>query len=184
MSSRFVITHHAVERFLERYDGTDYPSLDQARRLLLAELERGVPFGAQVGNGALYLLPCGLVAAAVLYHGRCFVKTILTREQAIASMESHVATLRRVADLPCQERDDALTCDEKAELRGLAERHFKAGVGRKQRNELLRERGFDPGGTAGEIYRAAYRALIDDMWARKREEYWQRHPPLKPTGSD
>lgn len=175
MISRFVITHHAVQRFLERYDGASYPSLEQARRILLAELDRGVPFGAQVGNGALYLLPCGLVAAAVLHHGCCFVKTILMREHAIAGMESRVTMLRPVVDVVRQEaqrrNDNALTSEEKAELRGLAERHFKAGVARNERNAILRERGFDPAGEAGEIYRAAYRALIDEMWARKREEF-------------
>lgn len=176
--TRFVITHHAVERLLERYDGTSYPSIDQARTVLLGELERGVPFGAQAGNGALYLLPCGLVAAAIVHHGCCFVKTILTREQAIANMESQGAVLHSV-DLPRQDRDSGrdneLTDDDRAALHRLAERHFKAGISRKERNTILRERGFDPAGTAGEIYRAAYRALIDDMWAQKREEYWRRH---------
>jgi len=175
MTSRFVITHHAVQRFLERYDGTSYPSIGEARRVLEAELEHGVPFGAQVGNGALYLLPCGLVAAAVLHHGCCFVKTILLREHAIAGMESRVTMRRPIGDVMRQEtqrRDDnTLTSEEKAELRELAGRHFKAGISRKERYAILRERGFDPAGTAGEIYRAAYRALIDDMWARKREEY-------------
>lgn len=184
MTSRFVITHHAVERFLERHGGIDAPDLSQARRALMAELESGVPFGGQVGNGALYLLPCSLVAAVVVHDGYCFVKTVLTREQAIASMESQGATLRPVLKLVQAVSDSPgrsihVTVKQKAELRALAERHFKAGVGRKQRNEMLRDRGFDPVGTAGEIYRAAYRALFDAMWARKREEYWRLHRALK-----
>jgi hypothetical protein len=42
----------------------------------------------------LYLLPCGLVAAAVCHDGKVFVKTLLTREHAIATMESQGAVLR------------------------------------------------------------------------------------------
>jgi hypothetical protein len=42
----------------------------------------------------LYLLPCGLVAAVVRDHGKMFVKTVLTREHAIANMESRGAVLR------------------------------------------------------------------------------------------
>jgi hypothetical protein len=48
-----------------------------------------------------------------------------------------------------------------AELRELAEEHFHAGLGRKRRNALLRELGYDPAGEAGELYRAAYRAVVE-----------------------
>jgi len=64
MASRFVITDHGLDRFIERAE-LDNPESAQYRELFLAELERGVPFGGQVGNDALYLLPCGLVAAVV-----------------------------------------------------------------------------------------------------------------------
>src|SRR5437762_1242738 len=44
MSLRFVVTDHAFERFVERAE-LDNPESDRCRELLLAELERGVPFG-------------------------------------------------------------------------------------------------------------------------------------------
>ena len=94
MARRFVITDHALERFVERHGRVDHLTEVESRRLLLAELERGVLFGGQVGHAALYLLPCGLVAATVQDRGVEFVKTVLTREQAIANMESQGAVLR------------------------------------------------------------------------------------------
>ena len=93
MATRFEITDHALDRFVERYDGIDDMRPDQYERFLLAELQRGVLFGGQRGNGALYLLPCGLVAATVRDQGIEFVKTVLTREHAIANMESQGAVL-------------------------------------------------------------------------------------------
>lgn len=90
----FVVTDHALDRFFERYDGPDALRPDACERRLLAELERGVLFGGQVGDGELYLLPCGLVAAVVRGDGCRIVKTVLTRAQAIANMESQGAILR------------------------------------------------------------------------------------------
>ena len=175
MNSRFVITDHAVDRFAERHAGVAALKPDQYRDLLLAELESGIPFGGQIGNDELCLLPSGAVAAITWKAGRGIVKTVLTREQAIANMEAQGAILRPARAARPQVRDPraASTIDKpkvKAELRALAEQHLKDGVGRKQRNAVLRERGYDPSGEAGEIYRAAYRALVDAMWARKREE--------------
>lgn len=94
MVTRFVITDHALERFIERDGRVDQLTVAECRRLLLAELARGVLFGGQVGNGSLYLLPCGLVAATERDQGTEFVKTVLTREHAIANMESQGAVLR------------------------------------------------------------------------------------------
>ena len=94
MNSIFVITDHALERFVERYDGIYDLRPDQYEQFLLTQLERGVMFGGQVGRDMLYLLPCGLVAAVARDHGKMFVKTILTREHAIANMESQGAVLR------------------------------------------------------------------------------------------
>ena len=94
MGSRFVVTDHAVDRFFERYEGRDALHPSECKRRLLAELERGVLFGGQVGDGELYLLPCGLVAAVVRDDGCRIVKTVLTRAQAIANMESQGAVLR------------------------------------------------------------------------------------------
>jgi len=160
MSWRFVVTDHAFDRFVERAE-LDNPESAQCRDQLLAELERGVPFGGQVGNDALYLLPCGLVAAIVFDNGRGFVKTVLTRGQAIANMQSQGAILRFARPVyPVRDTSDAAS---KAELQVLAERHFHAGIEKKERNAILREHGFDPAGEAGDIYRAAYNALIEAM---------------------
>ena len=160
MASRFVITDHGLDRFIERAEFDNLESA-QYRELLLDELERGVPFGGQVGNDALYLLPCGLVAAIVWEDGSGFVKTVLTRGQAIANMEAQGAILRFARPVyPVRDIRDAAN---KAELRGLAERHFRAGIEKKERNAILREHGFDPAGEGGDIYRAAYRALIEAM---------------------
>src|SRR5438874_880132 len=93
MATTLVITDHALDRFVERAEVDNIES-GQYRELLLAELERGVPFGGQVGNDQLYLLPCGLVAVIVWDKGTGFVKTVLTRDHAIASMESRRAILR------------------------------------------------------------------------------------------
>ena len=172
MSLRFVVTDHAFDRFVERAE-LDNPESAEYRELLLAELERGVPFGGQVGHDALYLLPCGLVAAIAWDNGRGFLKTVLTREQAIANMEAQGAILRPVRPFRHEVRETRAASS--AELHALAERHFNDGVSRKERNASLRERGYDPAAEAGEIYRAAYRALVDAKWARKREKYWRLH---------
>ena len=170
---RFVITDHGLNRFVERA-GLDYAESDRCRELLLAELARGVPFGGQVGNDELSLLPCGLVAALVRQDGRAFVKTVLTRQQAIANMESQGAILRAARPLDRQWRDPSEAASI-AELHELAEQHFNSGVSRKTRNAILREYGYDPAGVAGEIYREAYLALVDANWAQKRQEYWRLH---------
>jgi len=158
-STRFVITLHALSRFVERYAGIGL-KVGQIRLVLRAELDRGVPFGGQVGKSTLYLLPCGLVAAVAWNHGRGFVKTVLTRGQAIANMES--GAILRFAR-PVYAVRDTSDAANKAELQVLAERHFHAGIEKKERNAILREHGFDPAGEAGDIYRAAYNALIEAM---------------------
>ena len=71
--------------------------------------------------------------------------------------------LLRFARPPRRQVRDSRDPANRDELRGLAERHFHAGIEKKERNAILRERGFDPAGEAGEIYRAAYRALIQAM---------------------
>ena len=88
MTLRFVPTHHALDRFAERHPDLDELDADEQRQVLLAELDRGVPYGGQLGHDVLYLLPCGDVAAVEWERGRGFVKTILTREHAMANMQS------------------------------------------------------------------------------------------------
>ena len=90
MAKRFVPTHHALRRFAERYPDLHALNAHEQRQVLLAELERGVPYGGQAGHEALYLLPCGDVAAVVWNRGYWFVKTVLTREHAMANMQSRV----------------------------------------------------------------------------------------------
>jgi hypothetical protein len=127
MPSRFVITDHALSRFgeLSSLPGTA-EDLEQA---LLAELERGVAYGAQLGNDVLYLLPCGDVAAVVWDHGIGVVKTILSREHAIANMESMGVTFRGSHKWTPE--------PDVAELRELAEQHFNSGETRKKRNACI-----------------------------------------------
>jgi len=99
----FVITHHGLDRWIERAE-LDHLELDRARDLLLAELSRGVLFGGQFGNEELLLLPCGLVAAIVRDDGKAFVKTVLLREHAIAGMESRGIRLRHARVWPSHKK--------------------------------------------------------------------------------
>jgi hypothetical protein len=153
MAARFVVTDHALARLVEQYLELEELEADAQRHVLLAELERGVAYGGQMGNDALYLLPCGAVAAVAWNRGCGFVKTVLTRDHAIANMQSMGAVLRSNPEFHAVIRE--------GELRELAEEHFHAGLGRKRRNALLRELGYDPAGEAGELYRAAYRAVVE-----------------------
>jgi len=166
MASRFVVTDHALARFVEQYQELEGLEADAQRHVLVAELERGVAYGGQIGNDALYLLPCGAVAAVAWNRGCGFVKTVLTRDHAIANMESMGAVLRLNPEFRQVIRAD--------ELRALAEEHFSAGLRRKSRNALLRELGYDPAGEAGELYRAAYRAVVEANRVAHREAYLRR----------
>jgi len=76
-------------------------------------------------------------------------------------MESQGAILRFAR--PVYQVRDISDATSKAELQVLAERHFHAGIEKKERNAILREHGFDPAGEAGDIYRAAYQALVEAM---------------------
>ena len=89
MDSRFVIVgKHAVQRFIERYAGVRGFGIRRCRRILCAELNRGVRFGAQYGDDELYLLPCGVVAAVVWHRHVMIVKTVLTYEQALNTVHA------------------------------------------------------------------------------------------------
>jgi len=138
MAQRFFITDHASHRFAERHLEFDELGSDHGRQVFLAELERGVPFGGQIGGDELYLLPCGYVAAVAWRDGVGIVKTVLTKEQAIANMQSMGAVLKPSPELehlltlghPAQSADDVATLE--VELRLLAERHLNTGVGKKK----------------------------------------------------
>ena len=70
MTSRFVITDHALSRLVERHNGLDHLTPAQLRRFLVAQLAQGIPFGTGYSRGVLYLLPCGLVGAVVWHNAR------------------------------------------------------------------------------------------------------------------
>lgn len=165
MSRRFVITDHALSRFVERHPELYDVESDETRRMLLGELENGIPYGYQKGHDELYLLSCGLVAAVAWVDGVGIVKTLLTKEHAIAGMESQGAVLRRASGLPRPRRrpaaEDSCQPDPllEAGMRQLAEKHLSEGLGKKLRNALLRESGYDPAGHAGDMYRAAIKAV-------------------------
>lgn len=164
MAQRFLITDHALQRFAERHADSDDLESDKARQVLLSELERAIPFGGQLGDEELRLLPCGHVAAIAWRDGLGIVKTVLTKDQAVVNMEAVGAILRHAPALKhlpefAQLLDAAGDAPLEVQLRVLAEWHLLNGVGKKKRNALLRELGYDPAGKAGDIYRAAYRAL-------------------------
>lgn len=83
MAKRFVITRHALSRFVERYDRIDELTADQYRSFLSDELERAVLFGVQPHYDQFLLLGCGCVAAVVWHNGTGYVKTVLTPAQAM-----------------------------------------------------------------------------------------------------
>jgi hypothetical protein len=167
ISPRFAITYHALGRFVERHPELDDAGSGEIRRLLLEELERGIPYGYQLGRDELYLLPSGLVAAVVWDEGLGVVKTVLTREHANAGMESMGAVLKRAGCLAMARRrpaaGEASEPDPllEATMRELAEKHLSEGLSRKRRNALLREAGYDPAGYAGDVYRAARKAQAE-----------------------
>lgn len=180
---RFLISDRALDRFAERHAEISNLETSLVRQVLLAELERGFPFGGQIGDGddELYLLPCGSVAAVAWRDGVGIVKTVLTKEQAIAGMESQGAVLRTADQLQYLLR--RATPAEIIEVRKLAEKHFHGRVSRTQRNVELRAMGYDPAGDAGDLYRAAYRSLIDAWYAaRCAERLWQQERLRLPQG--
>jgi hypothetical protein len=180
---RLVISEHALHRFAERHPEVDDLEPGQSRQVFLEELERGVPFGGQVGDDELRLLPCGLVAAVTWTDGVGVVKTVLTKELAIANMQSQGVVperfrprrpLRRAADPapPVEPEPDPVEADPllEATMRQLAEDHLREGIGKKERNAQLRELGYDPNGPAGEVYRDLLRTARAAKLAADREQ--------------
>jgi uncharacterized protein (TIGR02246 family) len=62
-------------------------------------------------------------------------------------------------------------------LRQLAEQHLGEGAGKKQRNALLRELGYDPTGPVGDAYHAIFRAAREAQQAADREEALRKRRP-------
>jgi hypothetical protein len=83
MATRFVITYHALCRFVERYERVGELEPDQYRSFLSAQLQQAVLFAVQPHHDQFLLLPCGCVAAVVWHKGAGFVKTVLTQRQAL-----------------------------------------------------------------------------------------------------
>ena len=79
--AKYVINIHAWDRWAERgpVDGD-----------LEKELEKGVLFGAQKGDGFLVRLPCNCVAGGYRSKKVYVVTTILTMEMAIANMQCYI----------------------------------------------------------------------------------------------
>jgi hypothetical protein len=157
MAFHFLISQHAIDRFIERYTRTALEPRT-VQRVLLSELKRGCGLARQYGAEELYLLPCCLVAVIEWRKDFGVVKTILTREQAIATMESQGAIRRRTDRVP---RPD--------ELRALAERHVKEGLSQNEGEVHLKALGYDPARKAGFLYRAAYRSARFEEARRKLE---------------
>jgi uncharacterized protein (TIGR02246 family) len=62
-------------------------------------------------------------------------------------------------------------------MRQLAEQHLGQGIGKRERNALLRELGYDPSGPAGEVYRAVFRAAREAKRAADHEEALRKRRP-------
>ena len=156
MARHFLISDHAVARFRERYPQTFVTH--RVRRVLLSELKRGCGLAQQYGNDELYLLPCCLVAVIEWRKDYGVVKTVLTREQAITTMERQGVIRKRTDRVPYPEH-----------LRALALQHVDAGLSREQGEERIRALGYDPTKKAGFLYRSAYRMARFEQ-ARRRLE--------------
>lgn len=83
MGPRYVITRHAISRFAERYERIEELEPYQYPSFLMGELEHAVLFRVQPHYDQFLLLSCGCVAAVVWHNGTGYVKTVLTRQQAL-----------------------------------------------------------------------------------------------------
>jgi hypothetical protein len=169
-----------MSRFAERHPEVDELTEQDARSAFLAELEHSTVFGGQLGSDELRLLPCGLVAAVAWKDGVGSAKTVLTREQAIANMEARGTTLRASDHItrllespPTEPRAETLNEPQRLQLRSLAATHVRSGVGRKRRNQILREMGYDSAGPAGDFYRASFREAQETLYAERRAQFAQ-----------
>lgn len=131
------VTQHALSRFSERMDGNFH-----------ARLKAAVPFGAQRGDDLLLRDDDAVFTVAREQEtGRRVVTTVLTLDQAVANMQAS-GIQADLAKAPAQ----------RPSIPMLAARHALAGLGRKARNSAMRDAGYDPEGSAGLLYRAAFDA--------------------------
>jgi hypothetical protein len=87
------------------------------------------------------------------------VKTVLTKQLAIANMEAQGLTLGSYGAAVLAPLRPLVWKRADLSLQGLAEYHFRLGTGKKARNRALREHGFDPSGPDGHRYRALLQEL-------------------------
>lgn len=157
MTPKYIITPHAAQRWIERGDGD-----------LMQELASGSRVGVQRGTDYLLLLPCE--AVAVVAKGDR-VKTILTKEQAIANMQMRIGW-----------HAHGTTTSEKVanglavSLGDLAARHVVDGTGKAKRNEELRSM-CAIGSREHACYLAAFRAasaVMNALWSAGYDDSKER----------
>jgi len=189
MARRVVITDHALARFAERHPELDELTPSESRQVFLAELERGVPFGGQLGDDELSLLPSGLVAVIVWSDGVGIVKTVLTKSHAMANMQAQgllpIASRRSTRPVASEPPKKVSEPDPpapdpllEATMRQLAEQHLSEGIGRKERNARLRELGYDPSGPAADVYRVVFHAAREAKRAADQEQALRSRRPV------
>ena len=142
------ISVHEMERW------TSYTGRTQKH--LRAELAQSIPFGGQLGNDSLRLLPSGFVA--VIAKGR-FVKTNLSREHAMANIQVG-ATGRRARQLAAGMTAQTTTMNEPLVPFGhMIDRAVRPAIGDRDEPTRRRERHEYSRGRQAAIaaYETAYR---------------------------
>jgi hypothetical protein len=138
MANTYKMTEHAWRRWRER---------TYLEPVIMDQLERSVPFGSQFGDSEMRLMPCGLVAVIK----REKVVTFLTQEFAIADMQAFgIAPVTVLVSIP--------KTNHRVSVVELARDHAARGVGKKARNQSLRDHGYDPCGEDGVLYRKHFNA--------------------------
>lgn len=173
-SEIFRFTAHARDRFKERCE-EDIDIVDIIRNC--------VPFGAQKGDGRLYISADNKIVIAGAKDGKIiYIKTVLTIFQAINNMQklglfknNEMQELFALA-AEVQKRQSPTVIEqplESYELKCLAEEHFAKCLTKKERNRILRDKGYDVEGIDGEIYRKYLKHLTQEFNAKQRDEFWR-----------
>lgn len=171
----YKISDHAIDQFRDRHDDAFDLTDEELRHILVVELEKSTPIGAQIGNDALWLMPCGLVAAIRPDGSMLAVKTILTKELAVGNMQAQGIMYA----LPNAPRHQARTVAPTAKrriltddaLRSMARAHFNNSVGKRARKAALRQCGADPAGPDGARYRELFDEVRTAAYADRRKAY-------------
>ena len=126
------ITGHAKDRWAERFPDYD----------IEAELAQAIPFGGQRHGDSSLLSPC---EAVFIVTRDKVVRTVLTREQAMANMHMGTASMHRAQPI-ITSANVPPDCLDTVKLKQIAEEHavrFPNYDGRKTRHRELRDLGFD-----------------------------------------